>query len=279
MEIGKLNRLRVARMVDFGLYLVDNSGVEVLLPACYVDESMTVGSEVEVFVYRDSEDRIVATTERPKAMVNEVACLQVVATDRVGAFLDWGLKKDLLVPFREQKTNMKKGRYYPVYVFLDNASGRIVASAKIEKFLGNVIPRYKRGDRVEIMIWKPTDLGMACVVDNLHSGLLYSDQIFRRLVPGQKMEAWVMKVRDDGKIDLRLDAPRSGRSRTESLALRIVEEIENADGLLAMTDKTSPEEIRMRFECSKRDFKQAIGHLLKDGKISQSEAGLTLLSK
>lgn len=279
INIGKRNILTVSRAVDFGLYLSDADGNEVLLPSRYVDETMTVGSEVDVFVYNDSEDRIVATTDSPLVMVNEVACLEVVDAGRLGAFLDWGLPKDLLVPLREQKTAMRVGRYYPVYVYLDNASGRIVASAKIDKFLGNVLPRYKRGDRVEIMIWKPTEIGMQCVVDNLHKGMLYANQTFRNLKPGMKMEAWVMKVRDDGKIDLRLDAPRSGRVRSEHLADTILQSIIDNGGRLSVTDRSTPEEIKLMFECSKRDFKQAVGHLLKSKKIRQTESELILLTE
>lgn len=279
INIGKINSLTVARATDFGLYLSDNEGNEVLLPNRYVTESMTVGAELNVFVYNDSEDRIVATTDTPRAMVNEAVYLEVVDAGRMGAFLDWGLPKDLLVPLREQKVAMRVGRSYPVFIYLDNASGRIVASAKIEKFLGNVIPRYKRGDRVEIMIWKPTELGMQCVVDNLHKGMLYSNQTFRDLQPGMKMEAWVGKVRDDGKIDLLLDHPRSGRSRTEALADMIIQAMKEENGSLNLTDKSTPEQIRERFQCSKRDFKQAIGHLLKSRKISQSDHDLTLLGE
>ena len=279
INLGKRNILAVARAVDFGVYVSDEAGNEVLLPARYVDESMSIGSEVDVFVYNDSEDRLVATTEVPLAMVNEVAYLEVVDAGRIGAFLDWGLAKDLLVPLREQKTPMRVGKKYPVYIYLDNASGRIVASAKIEKFLGNVIPRYKRGDRVNIMIWKPAEIGMQCVVDNLHKGMLYDNQTFRFLQPGMKMEAWVSKVRDDGKIDLRLDPPRSGRERSERLADTILRAIADNHGVLELTDRSSPDEIKRTFQCSKRDFKQAVGHLLKSKKIEQTQRGLILLTE
>lgn len=279
IKVGKINTLSVARAVDFGLYLADEDGNEVLLPSRYVDQTIRVGSTVDVFVYNDSEGRLVATTQRPKAMINEVAYLQVVDAGRIGAFLDWGLMKDLLVPLREQKVPMRVGRSYPVFVYLDNASNRIVASAKIEKFLGNVIPRYKRGDRVEIMTWRPTELGMSCIVDSLHRGMLYENETFRRLEPGMKMMAWVTKVRPDGKIDVRLDPPRSGRARSENLADRIIQAIADSNGCLGLTDRSTPEEIRQVFECSKRDFKQAVGHLLKDRKIRQTEGGLTLLNE
>lgn len=276
VKIGQWNTLRVSRAVDFGVYL-DGGVTEILLPARYVDESVKVGEPVDVFIYNDSEDRLVATTEHPFATVGEVAFLEVKAVDRIGAFLDWGLMKDLLVPFREQKTTMRKGRRYPVYVYLDDASKRIVASAKIEKFLGNVIPAYAKGDKVRILTWRSTPVGMSCVVDNLHQGMLYANETFRDLEPGMALDAWVNRVRPDGKIDLLLRPIASGRQRTHQLADEILERLTITGGRLPFTDKSDQAEIKAAFSCSKRDFKQAVGHLLKDGKITLSEAGIALL--
>lgn len=279
VKIGKRNSLPIVRKVDFGMYLDGGDGMEILLPSRYVTETMKPGDVVDVFIYTDSEDRPVATTETPLATVGEVAFLEVVAVNRIGAFLDWGLMKDLLVPFREQKSAMKVGGVYPVYIYLDDASGRVVATAKIEKYLGNVIPRYKNGDKVKALIWRKSPIGMTCVVDNLHQGMIYDNETFVVLEPGQEVDAWVKRVRPDGKIDLYITEPRSGRQRTERLADEIVERMEMSDGQLGLTDKSSPEEIRKAFQCSKRDFKQAIGHLLKDGIIMQSEGGLSLLKR
>jgi len=278
VKIGRRNKLTVIRKVDFGLYLDGGNGFEILLPARYINDGMQIGTEVDVFVYTDSEDRIIATTEHPYAMVGEVAFLRVVAVNRIGAFLDWGLMKDLLVPFREQKATMRVGGIYPVYVYLDDASKRVVATAKIEKYIGNAIPRYKRGDKVNAIVWKVTPLGMACVVENMHSGMLYANETFCKLEPGMKIDAWVRWVRPDGKIDLRLSAPGSGRSRTEQLANNILRMLQDEGGKFELNDKSSPELIKEMLHCSKRDFKQAVGHLLKSGKIVQTDEGLSLLN-
>lgn len=278
VKIGQRNILTVTRKVDFGLYLDGGNGLEILLPARYINDGMQIGTEVDVFVYTDSEDRIIATTEHPYAMAGEVAFLKVVAVNRIGAFLDWGLMKDLLVPFREQKSTMRVGGIYPVYVYLDDASKRVVATAKIEKYIGNAMPRYKRGDKVNAIVWKTTPLGMACVVENMHSGMLYANETFCKLEPGMKIEAWIRRVRPDGKIDLRLSAPASGRSRTEQLANDILRMLQDEGGRIELNDKSSPELIKEVMQCSKRDFKQAVGHLLKSGKIVQTDEGLSLLN-
>lgn len=279
LKIGKWNTLSVARMVDFGAYLAAGDDLEILLPARYIDSPLEIGQEIDVFVYTDSEDRLIATTDVPFATVGQIAMLEVVAENRIGAFLDWGLMKDLLVPFREQKSKMNVGGKYPVYIYLDDVSKRVAASAKIEKFIGNLIPRYQKDDIVDVFVWKETPIGFTCVVDNLHYGMLYANEIFQDLYPGMELEAWVKRVRPDGKIDLRLSPSGSGRFRSTSVADEIIRLLnESDDKTLPFTDKSSPEEIKKIFKCSKRDFKQAVGHLLKDGKIAIYEACLVLLS-
>lgn len=278
VKIGKWNTLPVVRMVDFGVYLSGDDNIEILLPARYIDSPLEIGQEVDVFVYTDSEDRIIATTEVPLATVGEVAMLEVVAENRIGAFLDWGLMKDILVPFREQKTKMCVGGRYPVYVYLDDVSKRVAASAKIEKYIGNVIPEYSKNDKVKAFVWKHTPIGYVCVVDNLHSGILYENETFRPLEPGMKVDAWVRRVRPDGKIDLRLNPEGSGRTRSNSVAESVLKVLKESDGnMIRLTDKSSPEEIKSMFECSKRDFKQAVGHLLKSGQIELKTDGIALL--
>lgn len=278
VKIGKWNTLPVVRMVDFGVYLSGDDDFEILLPARYIETPLEIGQEINVFVYTDSEDRIIATTEVPLATVGEVAMLEVVAENRIGAFLDWGLMKDLLVPFREQKTKMRVGGRYPVYIYLDDVSKRVAASAKIEKYIGNVIPEYSKNDKVKAFVWKKTPMGYVCVVDNLHSGILYYNETFRSLEPGMKIDAWVRRVRPDGKIDLRLNPEGSGRFRSNAVAENILKVLENSDGnIIRLTDKSSPEEIKTMFECSKRDFKQAVGHLLKSGQIELKTNGIALL--
>lgn len=267
-QLGRINTLKINRKSDFGLYLIDEEGNEILLPNRYVAPDMHIGDEIDVFVYKDSEDRITATTETPKAQVGEFALLQVVATNSAGAFLDWGLPKDLLVPFREQKMRMQTGRSYIVYVYVDYNSDRIVASAKIDKFLDNRPADYHQGDPVEILIAQRTDMGYKVIIDNLHSGIIYHNEIFKEINIGDRMEAYIKSVREDGKIDVTL-ADRADR-RTMELADKILMHLMSHDRRMALTDKSSPEAIKAAFECSKKDFKKAIGHLYKKKLITLS---------
>lgn len=265
-QLGKTNTLRIRRKTDFGLYLADNDGNEILLPNRYVTADMHTGDNIDVFVYKDSEDRIVATTETPKAQVGEFALLKVVATNSAGAFLDWGLPKDLLVPFREQKVDMVVGRSYIVYVYVDYNSDRIVASAKINKFLDNCPVKYRQGDPVDIMIAQRTDIGYKVIIDNLYSGIIYHNEIFRTVNIGDRFEAFIKNIREDGKIDVTL-ADRADR-RTPELADKILMYLMSHGRRMTITDKSSPETIKMAFECSKKDFKKAIGYLYKKKIIS-----------
>lgn len=267
-QLGRINTLKINRKSDFGLYLIDEEGNEILLPNRYVAPDMHIGDEIDVFVYKDSEDRITATTETPKAQVGEFALLRVVATNRAGAFLDWGLPKDLLVPFREQKMRMQTGRSYIVYVYVDYNSDRIVASAKIDKFLDNRPADYHQGDPVEILIAQRTDMGYKVIIDNLHSGIIYHNEIFKEINIGDRMEAYIKSVREDGKIDVTL-ADRADR-RTMELADKILMHLMSHGRRMALTDKSSPEAIKAAFECSKKDFKKAIGHLYKKKLITLS---------
>ena len=266
MELGKINKLTVNRLVDFGAYLDAGNGAEVLLPRRYITAPLAPGDEVEVMVYTDSEDRPVATTDTPVAQAGEFAFLNVVAVTKVGAFLDWGLPKDLLVPFSEQKSRMKEGGNYLVYVFVDNASGRVAATARIEKYLGNTYPDYTRGQKVDCLVFERNDLGYRCIVDNAHPGIIYENEVYTPLERGQRVEGYVRQVRPDGKIDIYL----GGRAdvRTEALARRILAAIKTNGGTLRLSDKSSPDEIAAMFSCSKKDFKKAVGHLLKAKKIT-----------
>lgn len=276
MNIGNYNTLTVARRADFGLYLTDDNGHEVLLPSRYVTDRMQVGDAVEVFVYNDSEDRPVATTERPLATVGEFAFLQVKAVNQIGAFLEWGLLKDLLVPFSQQKDRMRPGRSYLVYVYLDDASKRVVATAKIGQYLGNLLPNYKRGDKVDALVYKRTPIGFACIVDNRHKGMLYESELFRPLDMGARVPAFVKTVRPDGKIDLTLNDV--AKVRSAGLAEKIHAYMERNNGQLDLGDHSSPDLIRFRFQCSKKDFKKAMGALLKERKIAKDGDGYALLT-
>ncbi|MBD5179903.1 MAG: GntR family transcriptional regulator [Bacteroidales bacterium] len=264
IKIGLYNTLKVARYVDFGLFLADDEKNEVLLPSRYLGDTLPeIGDTMEVFVYRDSEDRPIATTLRPFATVGEVAFLQVAETNNVGAFLDWGLEgKQLLVPFREQKSKMLRGGIYPVYVYLDHTTGRVVASAKIEKFLGNTLPDYRRGAAVKALVMGRTEIGYRIVVDNLFMGMLYENEVFREIVIGEALTAYVKRVRDDGKIDLTLSDASS--RRITPLADTIMEYIAANGGKISITDRSDSELIHDTFHCSKKDYKKALGHLYKN---------------
>ncbi len=275
MKIGQYNKLNVSRLVDFGAYLDAGDGSEILMPAKYISNPLSIGDEVDVFVYRDSEDRPVATTEHPYATVGEFAFLKVAQVNSIGAFLDWGLEaKNLLVPFREQRVKMQPGGVYLVYVYLDHTTQRVVASSKIEKFIGNVLPHYNVGDKVGALIYERTPIGYRCIVDNLHYGLIYFNEIFQSLALEQHVTAYVKNVRDDAKIDLTMSDRAS--ARTDSLAERIYQAAKLAGGTLAVGDKSSPEEIQAMFSCSKRDFKQAVGHLYREHRIVPSPMSITI---
>lgn len=264
IEIGKKNNLKVEKFTEHGAYLTDGQQ-RVLLPKRYLWGSLRLGEELEVFVYNDSEDRPIATTELPTVQVGEIGYLEVVGTNRFGAFLDWGLPKDLLVPFGEQKSKMRTGGRYPVYVYLDDASKRITGSAKIGKFIGNVFPDLKRGDEVEIILYEKTDLGWKAAVNNLYAGMIYDNEIFQPVSLGDKLPAIVKFVRDDGKIDLTLYGKTE--MRVPELANQILKRYEERGNTLDVNDSSSPEEIKKIFNCSKKDFKKALGLLLKERKI------------
>ncbi|WP_300503276.1 S1 RNA-binding domain-containing protein [uncultured Duncaniella sp.] len=276
LKIGKYNSLQVSRNVDFGAYLADRDGNEVLLPARYITVPLQPGNELEVFVYKDSEDRPVATTEHPFAEVGEFAYLQVTQVNNTGAFLDWGLVgKELLVPYSEQKMKLSRGMVVLVYVYLDNATQRVVASAKIEKFLGNRYPDYKLGDKVEALVYKHTELGYKAIVDNLFHGMVYENELYKPLEIGKTIPAYIKQVREDGKIDLVLSGGNDGR--VDALMERILDRLKDQPGcFLPISDSASPETIRATFQCSKKDFKKAIGHLYRDRKIVITDGGIRL---
>ncbi len=271
IKIGNYNILRIARFVDFGAYLADDDNNEVLLPSRYVPDDAAVGDEIEVFVYTDSEDRIVAVTDRPYAQVGEFAFLQVAEVNRFGAFLEWGVPKHLFVPFSEQRPRMQAEGIYPVYLYLDHITKRVVASAKLEKFLGNVIPEYRPGDKVTALVWQHTPIGYKVIVDNLFQGMIYDNEIFAPLELEQTVTALVKAVRDDGKIDLTL-----GDKRVSDLAEDIIEKLREHGGSIGISDSSSPDEIKAIFHCSKKDFKKAVGKLYKERRILLEDGGIHL---
>lgn len=268
IQIGQYNNLKVVKIVDFGLYLDGGDAGEILLPARYITDLPEPGDEMRVFVYRDSEDRLIATTEKPFATVGQFAYLQVSAVNKVGAFMQWGLPKDLLVPFREQKVSMKQGGIYLVYIYVDDTTKRIVASAKIEKFIGNKFPDYAPGTKVKALVYSHNELGYRCIVDNLYHGLIYQNETFRPIELGVEVDAYVKRVRDDGKIDITVSPVAS--VRVERLSARILDMVRDNNGRLPVSDHSSAELIQEMFQCSKKDFKKAIGLLYKQRLISIS---------
>jgi uncharacterized protein len=276
LALGKTNRLTVKKQVKFGFYLDGLSWGEILLPNNVAPAGLTVGTELDVFLYLDSEDQLIATTEQPKIKVGEVAQLDVVATTKVGAFVNWGLKKDLLVPFSEQQIPLKEGQKYLLYCYVDN-SNRIVASTKLDRHLHKTTPHYNAGDKVAIIISEQTDIGYKAVVNHQHWGVLYKSEVFKPLRRGEKMSAFIVKVRDDGKIDLRLNA--STFKQAQELTTKVISKLEQNGGKLALTDKSSPELIYATFGVSKKAYKQAIGTLYKDKKIVILDAGIILVDK
>jgi hypothetical protein len=275
VEIGRINTLEVVRETDNGLYLDGRELGEILMPKKFITEEVRKMGWADVFVYTDSEDRLVATTEKPFAMVGEFAFLKVVATSNFGAFLDWGLPKDLLVPFREQKAKMVEGGIYLVYLFLDLLTKRIAASAKIDKYLDNTPPEYEHGDKVQLMIAEETDLGFKAIVNNEHWGMLYKNQIYQPLSPGLKTTGYINKVREDEKIDLLLEKP--GYEKVDAISQKILDELKQNRGFMAVSDNTSPEMINAMFGISKKNFKKAIGSLYKKRMITFDSDGIRLV--
>ena len=273
--IGLMNDLEVVKEVDFGIYLDGGTHGEILMPKRYVPEGCKPGDVLNVFIYLDSEDRLVATNEKPKAMVGEFALLPVVSITNVGAFLDWGLPKDLLVPFREQQQSMEAGRSYLVYVYLDDESQRIAASSKLDKCVDNIPVDYEVGEEVDLIIAGQTDLGFKAIIDNSHWGMIFKNEVFQPLKVGQKLKGFIKTIREDEKIDLSLQ--KEGYEKIDDISQSILNKLAASNGFLPLTDKSSPESIKGTFQISKKNFKKAIGSLYKHRLISLEEDGIKLL--
>ena len=276
-EIGKLNKLKVLKKVDFGVYL-DGEGLgEILLPRRYVPKNCDIDDIIEVFIYCDSDDRIIATVEKPYVMVGQFALLKVVSIDRIGVFLDWGLQKDLLVPFREQKQKMEKGKSYIVFVYLDDKGQRIAASSKLDKFLGRTPTNFEEGQEVELLICNQTEIGYKAVINNSHWGVLYKNEVFERLETGQQIRGFIKKVREDNKIDLCLHKP--GYEKVDDLSKKIIDSLKKQGGFISVNDKSSPKVIYELFGVSKKTYKQAIGSLYKKRIITFENNGIRASEK
>lgn len=278
IKLGDYNKLKVVKKVDFGLYLDGGEKAgEILLPTRYVPEGTRIGDELEVFLYLDNEERLVATTLDPLAKVGDFAFLKCSWVNQYGAFLDWGLMKDIFCPFREQKKKMEIGDSYIVHIHLDEESFRIMASAKVEKFFSTTPPEYKHGDKVNIIIWQKTELGFKVIVENKYPGLVYDNEVFCYLTTGDKLEAYIDQVRPDGKIDIVLQT--TGRQHTEEFSEQLLFYLQNNGGRCFLHDKSPAEEIYERFHVSKKVFKKAVGDLYKKRLITINDNGLKLIEK
>lgn len=273
-NIGKFNTLRIVEPSDHGLYLDGGEHDTILLPTRYVTPDMRIGDEVEVFIYNDSEDRLVATTETPFAQAGEFAYLEVISVnERVGAFLDWGLSKDLFLPFREQgDTTYTVGDGAIVAVYVDEYTNRIVSSTRLHRHLTQEKANYEPGTPVHVLIYGESPLGFKAIVDKKYRGLLYYAETSDKLEPGDQFTGYIKKVHANGNIDLRRDP--SGRGRADSLSEVILEQLKQAGGSMPFNDKSSPESIRETFNMSKKAFKQACGVLYKKRLILITEAGI-----
>lgn len=275
MEIGKVNELKVVKEVDFGIYLDGDEYGEILMPKRYVPINCNVNDVINAFVYRDSEDRLIATTETPKAVLGDFTILKVKSVTTVGAFLDWGLPKDLLVPYREQRHKMIEGKSYIVHIYLDNETQRIVASSKIDRFLDNLPPEFEENQEVNLFIIGQTEIGYRAIINNSHTGMLYKNEVFQPVKLGQQLKGFIKKVREDEKIDLWLEKP--GMEKQDTLSDTIIAVLKSNNGFLELTDKSAPEKIYNSFQTSKKNFKKAIGSLYKKRLISIEDNGIRLI--
>lgn len=272
--LGDYNNLKIVKRVSFGLYLDGDEDGEILLPAKYVPDGYDIGDIIKVFVYLDNEERLVATTEEPLAKVGDFALLRVAWTNDYGAFLDWGLLKDLFVPFSEQEGKMVKGNSYLVYVTIDRKSCRIYASARLDKYLSRTKPPYETDEEVDIIVWRRTDLGWKVIVNGNHSGLVFANEVFRVLKTGDRLKGYVKRVRTDGKIDIALQ--RHGVAGDDDSSMRLLSAIEAQRGFLPLNDNSSPDEIYSMLGMSKKAFKRAAGKLYKQRLIIIDDDGLRL---
>jgi Uncharacterized protein conserved in bacteria len=274
-ELGILNTLTVLRKGSYGVILDGGALGDVLMPLREAPEQCAVGDRLEVFVYVDSDDTVVATAQRPLAMVGEFAHLKVLSMTEFGAFVDWGLRKNLLVPFSEQNGTMTVGRSYVVHVYRDKRTGRIVASARLDKFLDRAPVDYAPRQQVDLLVCEHTDIGYKAIINNRHWGVLHDTDVFQPLRYGQRITGYIKKLREDGKVDLVLQPP--GYAKVEGIAGELLEKLKAAGGFIAVTDKSPPEKIYALFGVSKKAFKQAVSALYRERLITIEADGLHLV--
>lgn len=273
-SIGKYNTLPVVAINDNGAYLNADDLGEILLPNRFVPENCQIDQKIKVFIYLDTADRIIATTEKPLAEVDQFISLKVVQVNKMGAFLDWGLPKDLLVPYNQQHSKMEVGKYYLVRIFLDLKTNRLVASSKLDKFIDIWPAEYQRWDKVKLTIGSKTDLGFKAIINDMHWGLLYDNEIFKPLRIGKKITGYIKQVREDGRIDLSLTRP--GEGKVKDFSDKLLAHIAEHNGFSPLHDKSDPELIKRTLGVSKKTFKATVGNLLKKGKITIEANGIRL---
>lgn len=275
MKIGQINSLKVSRDTPHGVFLEDDEGEDILLPGKYLTGDEKEGDIKELFVYNDSEDRLVATTETPKIQLNEFAALKVIDVNKSGVFLDWGLDKDLLVPFKEQNKKMQLGHTYVVRMYLDEETDRLVATGKVKKYLSNEELTVQPGDKVDLMVFNQTDLGFDVMINKLHHGLVFRNEVFAPIKTGDSLQGYIRQVREDGKIDVCLQP--NMLTHIEHSNEVIMDALKSQGGKLTVTDKSSPEDIYEAFQMSKKAFKRAIGSLYKQKKIKIENGDISLI--
>lgn len=274
MELGKYNTLEILRDTSVGLYLGDEKGNDVLLPNKYVPKSFEIGDMLTVFCYLDHEERPVATTLKPYIKLGEFKLLKVVEVNRIGAFLDWGLEKHLFVPFREQRNKMVEGQWYIVFCYLDEQTDRLVASNKLDDFLDNENLSVADKDEVDLIFTRKTDLGWEVIINNLHKGLVYANEVYKNIAIGDKETGFIKNIRFDNKIDVSLQP--LGHLNLEPSANIVYERLKSENGFINLHDKSDPEDIKAMFQMSKKTFKKAIGTLYRERKIEIKTDGIYL---
>lgn len=275
MDIGRYNDLEMLRTTSVGAFLGDKEGNDVLLPTKWIPEGTQIGDPLNVFVYTDSEDRPIATTMTPHAVVNEFGFMRVNDVNDVGAFLDWGIEKDLFVPYREQRMKMQEGRSYVVYLYLDITTGRVAASNRLNRFLDNETLTVKEGDEVALLVYERTELGYKVIINHLHTGVVYANEVIRPLNVGEKHVGYVRKVREDNKLDISLQP--IGYAAVEPNSQRMLDLLKSTKGFLPFTDRTDPEIIRQKLGMSKKVFKKAVGLLYRERRITMEDNGIRLV--
>lgn len=273
IEVGKYNELPILRQTSIGLYLGDDADEVVLLPNKYCPERFSLGDKIRVFVYRDNADRKIATNLTPKIILHQYAFLQVSAVNEVGAFMDWGLEKELLVPYREQRQKMQQGRWYVVYLDLDPDTDRLVGSNRIEKHLQNETLSIHEGDEVKLLVYHRSEIGYSVIINGLHKGLVYSNEVFRQLNVGEALKGYVKLIREDGKVDISLSPIGFASSNDPNMEL-ILTRLNEGEGFLALTDNSPPAEVYELLGISKKAFKKALGTLYKLGRIRMLPDGI-----